>query len=95
MISLLDRIKDQTLSFTIDLIDTKERNSIQDLDFGPFDISYYYMPLYDIPPPPVFFSTLLKLHINVTYFEDCIYLLNGRFKQLYKLYVTTFLFQSV
>ncbi|CAF1005573.1 unnamed protein product [Rotaria magnacalcarata] len=45
---------------------------------------------FDIPPPICISSTLLELHINVTHFYDCIYLLDGRFNQLRVLHVNTF-----
>jgi hypothetical protein len=35
-------------------------------------------------------STLLKLTINVQYFDDCLYLLDGRFNQLHTLHVDLF-----
>ncbi|CAF3350760.1 unnamed protein product [Rotaria sp. Silwood2] len=41
--------------------------------------------------PPIFISsTLLKLHVNVDHFDDCLYLLDGRFTQLRVLHVNTF-----
>ncbi|CAF4618030.1 unnamed protein product [Rotaria sp. Silwood2] len=43
---------------------------------------------FDDPLPPTFrSSTLLKLNIRVQCFEDCLYLLDGRFNQLHTLYV--------
>jgi hypothetical protein len=40
------------------------------------------------PNTPTFFSsTLMELHIKVSNFEDCLYLLDGRLKQLHTLYV--------
>jgi hypothetical protein len=47
--------------------------------------------------PTFSFSNLLELHINVYCFDDCLFLLDGRFKQLRVLFVTTyyiFLLQS-
>ncbi len=38
----------------------------------------------------MFSSTLLELHINVYYFDDCLYLLDGRFNQLRILFVNVF-----
>jgi hypothetical protein len=34
-----------------------------------------------------FSSSLMELHINVEQFTDCLYLLDGRFKQLHTFYV--------
>ncbi|CAF2981008.1 unnamed protein product [Rotaria sp. Silwood2] len=43
---------------------------------------------FDDPPPTTFrCSTLLKLNIRVQCFEDCLYLLDGRFNQLHTLNV--------
>ncbi|CAF4097701.1 unnamed protein product, partial [Rotaria sordida] len=40
---------------------------------------------------PMFFSsTLVELHINVYYFDDCLYLLDGRLHQLHTLFVRVF-----
>ena len=39
--------------------------------------------------PPVISSTLLELHVSVMTFTDCLYLLDGRFKQLHTLHVNT------
>ena len=38
-------------------------------------------------PSTFFSSTLMEIHINVAYITDCLYLLDGRFKQLHTLYV--------
>ncbi|CAF2603442.1 unnamed protein product [Rotaria sp. Silwood2] len=44
---------------------------------------YFQQILFDIlPQKPIFSSTLLKLHVNLENFNDCLYLLNGRFNQL-------------
>ncbi|CAF3082595.1 unnamed protein product [Rotaria sp. Silwood2] len=44
--------------------------------------------LFDDPPPPTFHSsTLQKLNIKIQCFDDCLYLLDGRFNQLNTLYV--------
>ncbi|CAF3209517.1 unnamed protein product [Rotaria sp. Silwood2] len=43
---------------------------------------------FDNPPPSTFCcSTLLKLNIKVQWFEDCLYILDGRFNQLHTLIV--------
>ena len=41
-----------------------------------------------------FSSSLMELHINVDEFTDCLYLLDGRFKQLHTFYVTVQYFMS-
>ena len=42
--------------------------------------------LLDDPPLPTFFSaTLLKLDIRIQSFDDCLYILDGRFEQLHTL----------
>jgi hypothetical protein len=38
----------------------------------------------------VFSSSLLELHVNLHYFNDCLYLLDERFNQLRTLYVNIF-----
>jgi hypothetical protein len=38
-------------------------------------------------PPTFFSSSLTTLHINVEDFDDCLYLLDGRFEQLHTLYI--------
>lgn len=38
----------------------------------------------------MFYSTLVELHINVYNFNDCLYLLDGRFNQLRILFVNAF-----
>ncbi|CAF3937137.1 unnamed protein product, partial [Rotaria sp. Silwood1] len=43
---------------------------------------------FSLSEPPTFFSSsLMELHINVEDFTDCLYLLDGRFKQLHTFYV--------
>lgn len=37
-----------------------------------------------------FYSNVVELHVNVYLFDDCLYLLDGRLKQLRKLCVTVF-----
>jgi len=44
---------------------------------------------FDISPPIFISSTLLELHVNVKHFDDCLYLLDGRFTQLRVLHVNT------
>jgi hypothetical protein len=47
-----------------------------------------------IKSPRLFSSSLMELHINVKDFTDCLYLLNGRFKQLHTFYVNVDWFPS-
>jgi len=42
--------------------------------------------------PTFFSSNLVELHINVEDFTDCLYLLDGRFKQLHTFYVNIHFF---
>ncbi|CAF1321536.1 unnamed protein product [Rotaria sordida] len=45
---------------------------------------------FDHQSPMFFSSTLVELHINVYYFDDCLYLLDGRLHQLHTLFVKVF-----
>ena len=48
---------------------------------------------FNLKEPPTFFSSsLVELHINVRDFTDCLYLLDGRFKQLHTFYVNVYVF---
>ncbi|CAF4658548.1 unnamed protein product [Rotaria sp. Silwood2] len=50
---------------------------------------------FSLKEPPTFFSSsLMELHINVEDFTDCLYLLDGRFKQLHTFYVNVHVFFS-
>jgi hypothetical protein len=60
--------------------------NLQYLNFAPSAISYQELS-FDISSPLVFSSNLLELHVNLDQFTDCLYLLDGRFNQLRKLYV--------
>ncbi|CAF1246936.1 unnamed protein product [Rotaria magnacalcarata] len=48
--------------------------------------SYWDQPLFQIPPT-ISSSTLLELHVILETFTDCLYLLDGRFNSLQKLFV--------
>ncbi|CAF1374487.1 unnamed protein product [Rotaria sordida] len=63
--------------------------NLQELKFDSNSIYPRYLS-FDISPPIFISSTLLELHVNVTHFYDCIYLLDGRFNQLRLLHVNTF-----
>ncbi len=60
--------------------------NLQYLNFAPSAISYQELS-FDISFPLVFSTNLLELHVNLDQFIDCLYLLDGRFNQLRKLYV--------
>ncbi len=42
----------------------------------------------------IFSQTLLELHINVQNFDDCIYLLDGRFNKLHTIYINISIIHS-
>ncbi|CAF3888150.1 unnamed protein product [Rotaria sp. Silwood1] len=60
--------------------------NLQYLDFDSSSIYSQHLS-FDIPPPIFISSTLLELHVNVTFFDDCLYLLDRRFNQLRVLHV--------
>ncbi|CAF0723902.1 unnamed protein product [Rotaria sp. Silwood1] len=60
--------------------------NLQSLNFHPFPTCYQELSFKN-SPPTLYSSTLLELYVNVTYFTDCLYLLDGRFNQLHTLYV--------
>ncbi|CAF1579846.1 unnamed protein product [Rotaria sp. Silwood1] len=47
-----------------------------------------------LPRKPIFSSTLLKLHVNLENFNDCLYLLDGRLNQLHTFYVNISIINS-
>jgi hypothetical protein len=51
------------------------------LNIGPSAIWYQSLS-FDISPPAVISSTLLELHVCLSTFHDCLYLLDGRFNHL-------------
>lgn len=51
------------------------------------------MSFRSLEPPTFFSSSLTTLHINVNDFIDCLYLLDGRLKQLHSFYVDVDLFR--
>lgn len=61
-------------------------SNLQYLNFGP-SFSGYHTLSFGIPLPIVFSSVLLELHVTVESYEDCLYLLDGRFNQLHTLYI--------
>jgi hypothetical protein len=63
--------------------------NLQELKFNVNSIYSRRLP-FDISPLVFISSTLLELHVNVTHFYDCIYLLDGRFNQLRVLHINTF-----
>jgi len=48
---------------------------------------WYQLFSFTISPPPVFSSNLVELHVSLDHFTDCLYLLDGHFKQLRRLHV--------
>jgi len=60
--------------------------NLQCLNFDSSSIGPQYIS-FEILPPIFISSTLLKLHVSVGSFNDCLYLLDGRFNQLRALYV--------
>ncbi|CAF3161616.1 unnamed protein product, partial [Rotaria sp. Silwood2] len=60
-------------------------NNLKYLNFGQ-SLRYDRLSFY-LSPPTVISSTLLELYVNLEYFSDCLYLLDGRFNQLHTLYV--------
>jgi hypothetical protein len=66
---------------------TKFKNLIC-LKFFPY-LDYYVDPIerlfFNTREFPLFSSNLLQLRINVDFFCDCLYLLDGRFQQLHTL----------
>ena len=59
-------------------------NKLKYLRFGPSSSTYSTFSFVMLPPT-VISPSLLELHINVEYFTDCLYLLDGRFNQLHTL----------
>jgi hypothetical protein len=62
-------------------------SNLQYLNFGPSSSAYHRLS-FGFSHSIVFSSTLLELHIIVDSYEDCLYLLDGRFNQLHTFYVT-------
>ncbi|CAF0903123.1 unnamed protein product [Rotaria sordida] len=60
--------------------------NLQYLNFCSSSIDSQYIS-FEISPPIFISSTLLELHVSVGSFNDCLYLLDGRFDQLRALYV--------
>jgi hypothetical protein len=60
--------------------------NLQYLNFGPSSMGHQQF-LFDMPYPNIISSNLLELHICVTYFNDLLYILDGRFNQLHTLHV--------
>ncbi len=62
-------------------------NNLRYLKFHPYsDVyisSWERLSLSFREPSTFYSSTLMELHINVSNFFDCLYLLDGRFKQLH------------
>jgi hypothetical protein len=63
-------------------------NNLKYLNFDPLAITDYNQLTFGVSPPNVFSSTLSVLRVVVDSYEDCLYLLDGRFKRLGALFVT-------
>ncbi|CAF3298072.1 unnamed protein product [Rotaria socialis] len=62
--------------------------NLQYFKFNPFDDSHYDRLTFRESRPNILSSTLLVLRVVVDFYEDCLYLLDGRFNQLNTIYVT-------
>ncbi|CAF5058995.1 unnamed protein product, partial [Rotaria sp. Silwood1] len=63
-------------------------NNLQYLNLDPFGTCDYHQLAFGVSPPNIFSSTLLDLRVVVDSYEDCLYLLDGRFNKLNKFNVT-------
>jgi hypothetical protein len=61
-------------------------NNLHYLNFETFSI-YHQQVSFSILSRNIFSSNLLKLYVNLTDFNDSLYLLDGRFYKLHTLYV--------
>ncbi|CAF3909154.1 unnamed protein product [Rotaria sp. Silwood1] len=61
---------------------------LQHLNFSPSASTDYHLLKFGVSPPNIVSSTLLDLWVIVDSYEDCLYLLDGRFNRLRTLYVT-------
>ncbi|CAM2706336.1 unnamed protein product [Rotaria socialis] len=94
--SVMHRLKNDILSFTINTINTQQGASINldtlvfthifnmftNLQYFNFDPFFlcYQRISFGSSPPTVFSSTLLELHVKVMYIQDCLYLLDDKEK---------------
>ncbi|CAF3400043.1 unnamed protein product [Rotaria sp. Silwood2] len=62
--------------------------NLKTLNFNPTSASHYDRLTFGPSPPRIFSSTLLELRVVVETYEDCLYLLDGRFNRLNTFYVT-------
>lgn len=56
-------------------------SNLKFLNYDPFDSPHQWIS-FEYIHQPISSSTLLELHVNVRYFNDCLRLLDGRFSQL-------------
>jgi len=61
--------------------------NLQYLNFLSPSNQYMYYLSFNTEPPNIFSSILTELHVNLRSFDDCLYLLDGRFIQLRAFYV--------
>ncbi|CAF4529882.1 unnamed protein product, partial [Rotaria sp. Silwood2] len=64
--------------------------NLQYLNFSPFAYPKNHQLTFNLSSPNVFSSTLSHLHVSVDTFDDCLYLLDGRFNQLNTFDVTIY-----
>ena len=67
--------------------------NLQYLNFGPSSL-YHQRLSFHASPLTVISTKLLKLHVRLDNFDDCLYLLDGRFNQLRTLHVDICLIHS-
>lgn len=99
IITFADHFKKEFPPKTLNVVCTHVLNKFKSLRC----LEYYpYCDLYldhierlsckSIEPSALFSSSLTTLHINVEDFTDCLYLLDGRLKQLHTFYVNVHFF---
>ncbi len=64
-------------------------SNLQYLKFAPSPFWHQQLS-FDLSLPTVMSSTLLELHVYLTNFRDCLYLLDGRFNQLHTFHVNIY-----
>jgi hypothetical protein len=64
--------------------------NLQYLKFDQSSISFRRLS-FSVSPPTIISSTLSKLYVSIRNFNDCLYLLDGRFTQLHTLYVKIYI----
>ncbi|CAF1682787.1 unnamed protein product, partial [Adineta ricciae] len=100
--TFIERFQNRISSFVFKCIDKQETsetvntqlfayivNTFSNLRYLKFDSLLFYdqRMSWVYSPPFMSSSTLVKLHVKVDFFDDCLYLLDGRFDQLRIFYV--------